>query len=153
MPGLYFDEFEVGSIYRTPSRTITETDVVMFAAMSGDYNELHTSEAFGETTPFGKRLAHGLLILGISHGLMFRLALFDGTGLALLSVDDWKFKAPVFFGDTIHCEVAVKEKVGSRTKQDRGVVKFAVSVVKQDGTIVQQGVKTLMIRRRAEQVK
>ena len=147
MPGLYFDEFVVGRVFKTPSRTITETDVVMFASMSGDYNELHTSETFGATTPFGKRLAHGLLILGISHGLMFRLALFDGTGLALLGVDDWKFQAPVFFGDTIHCEVTVQDKIPSKSKADRGVIRFAVSVIKQDGTVVQQGIKTLMIRR------
>lgn len=147
MPGLYFDEFVVGRKFITPSRTITETDVVLFASMSGDYNELHTSETFGATTPFGKRLAHGLLILGISHGLMFRLALFDGTGLALLGVDDWKFQAPVFFGDTIHCEVTVQGKLPSQSKPDRGVIRFAVSVIKQDGTVVQKGIKTLMIRR------
>lgn len=97
MPGIYFEEYQIGQTFRTPTRTITETDVVYFSAMSGDMNELHTSEEFAKGSPFGKRLAQGLLGLSISHGLMFRLGLFDGTGIALLNIDQWKFTAPIFF--------------------------------------------------------
>lgn len=147
MSGLYFDQFEQGQELTTPSRTITETDVVMFAALSGDYNELHTSETFGESSPFGQRLAHGLLILSVSHGLMFRLGVMDGTGMALLGVDNWNFLGPVFIGDTISCKIKVLEKIPSRSKPDRGIIKFEFTIIKQDGTEVQKGIKTLMIRR------
>lgn len=147
MPGIYFDQFEQGSVYLTPTRTMTETDIVYFSAMSGDMNELHTSEEFAKTTPFGKRLAQGLLGLSISHGLMFRLGLFDGTGIALLDIDDWKFLAPVFIGDTIHAKVTVHEKKESKSKKDRGVIRFWVQLIKQDGTVTQEGIQTIMVRR------
>jgi acyl dehydratase len=84
MAGKYLDEWIVGEEYHTPSRTLTETDVVMFAAMSEDYNELHTSEEFMKNTQFAKRIVHGLLGLAISHGLLFRTGLLEGTAIAFL---------------------------------------------------------------------
>ena len=116
MQGKYLDEWSVGDKYVTPSRTLTETDVVMFAAMSGDYNELHTSETFMKGSQFGKRLVHGLLGLSISHGLIFRLGILEGTAIALLGVDSWQFKGPLFFGDTIRAKVTVAEVRPSRSK-------------------------------------
>lgn len=148
MPGKFFDDFVVGEEYFTPGRTLTETDVVMFAAMSGDYNELHTSEAFGQSTQFGRRIGHGLLGLAVSHGLFFRLGLVEGTAIAFLGIDSWKFEAPFFLGDTIRVKVKVAEKTPSRTKPDRGVVKFFFQLVKEDGTVIQSGYKTIMIRRK-----
>jgi acyl dehydratase len=148
MPGKFFDEFVVGEEYVTPGRTLTETDVVMFAAMSGDYNELHTSEAFGKSTQFGRRIGHGLLGLAVSHGLFFRLGLVEGTAIAFLGIDSWKFEGPFFPGDTIRVKVRVAEKTPSRSKPDRGVVKFFFQVVKDDETVIQSGYKTIMIRRK-----
>ena len=148
MPGKFFDDFAVGEEYVTPTRTLTETDVVLFAAMSGDYNELHTSEAFGKTTQFGKRIGHGLLGLAVSHGLFFRLGLVEGTAIAFLGIDSWKFEAPFFLGDTIRVKVQVAEKTPSRSKPDRGVIRFFFQVLKEDQTVVQSGFKTIMIRRR-----
>jgi acyl dehydratase len=128
MRGKFFDEWVVGEEYITPSRTMTETDVVMFAAMSGDYNELHTSEEFMKSSQFGKRIVHGLLGLAVSHGLLFRTGLLEGTAIAFLGVESWKFQAPIFFGDTIRIKVKVAEKRPSKT-------------------VVQSGFKTIMIKR------
>jgi acyl dehydratase len=147
MRGKFFDEWVVGEEYITPSRTMTETDVVMFAAMSGDYNELHTSEEFMKSSQFGKRIVHGLLGLAVSHGLLFRTGLLEGTAIAFLGVESWKFQAPIFFGDTIRIKVKVAEKRPSKTKPDRGVVKLFLEVIKQDDTVVQSGFKTIMIKR------
>ncbi len=147
MAGKYFDEFVVGDEFLTPSRTITETDVVMFAAMTGDYNELHTSEEFTKNSQFGKRLVHGLLGLSISHGLLFRLGLFEGTAIAFLGIESWKFEAPLFFGDTIRVKVKIEEAKASRSKPDRGVVKFFLQILKQDETVVQSGYKSIMFKR------
>jgi acyl dehydratase len=94
--GKYFDKWIGGEEYRTPGRTLTETDVVMFGAKSGDYNELHTSEEFMKNTQFAKRIVHGLLGLAISHGLLFRTGLLEGTAIAFLQVESWKFEAPLF---------------------------------------------------------
>ena len=148
MPGKFFDDFAVGEEYVTPTRTLTETDVVLFAAMSGDYNELHTSEAFGKTTQFGKRIGHGLLGLAVSHGLFFRLGLVEGTAIAFLGIDSWKFEAPFFLGDTIRVKVRVAEKTPSRSKPDRGVIRFFFQVLKEDQSVIQSGFKTFMIRRK-----
>jgi len=148
MPGKFFDDFVVGEEYVTPGRTLTETDVVMFAAMSGDYNELHTSEAFGKTTQFGRRIGHGLLGLAVSHGLFFRLGLVEGTAIAFLGIDSWKFEAPFFPGDTIRVKVQVAEKMPSRSKPDRGVIRFFFQVLKEDQSVIQSGFKTIMLRRK-----
>jgi len=148
MQGKYLDQLKVDDEFITPSRTITETDVVMFAGMTGDYNELHTSEEYMKNSQFGKRLVHGLLALSISHGLIFRLGILEGTAIALLGVDSWQFKAPVFFGDTIHVKVKIAEARASKTKPDRGVVKFYFEIVNQDGIVVQCGYKTLMMKRK-----
>ena len=148
MPGKFFDDFVTGEEYMTPSRTLTETDVVMFAAMSGDYNELHTSEAFGKSTQFGKRIGHGLLGLAVSHGLFFRLGLVEGTAIAFLGMESWKFEAPFFLGDTIRVKIRVAEKRPSQSKPDRGVIKFFFQVIKEDETVIQSGYKTIMIRRK-----
>ncbi len=149
MQGKYLDEFNVGEEYITPSRTLTETDVVMFAAMSGDYNELHTSEEFMKGSQFGKRLVHGLLGLSVSHGLIFRLGILDGTAIALLGVDTWQFTGPLFFGDTIRVKVKIAEVKPSKSKPDRGILKLYMEIINQDDTVVQSGYKTLMMKRRA----
>lgn len=147
MSGKFFDEWVIGEEYMTPSRTITETDVVMFAAMSGDYNELHTSAEFMKNSQFGRRIVHGLLGLAISHGLLFRTGLTEGTAIAFLGVESWKFEAPIFFGDTIRVKMKVTEKKPSKSKPDRGIVKLFMEVIKQDETVVQSGFKIIMIKR------
>ena len=147
MGGKLFDEWAEGEEYVTPSRTLTETDVVMFAAMTGDYNELHTSEEFMKNSQFGKRIVHGLLVLAISHGLLFRTGFLEGTAIAFLGIDSWKFEAPLFFGDTIRVKIKVAEKKPSKSKLDRGIVRLFLEIIKQDGTVAQSGFKILMIKR------
>ena len=82
--GRYFEEFAVGDILTTPARTITEADVVNFAALSGDWNQLHTDAEYAKETPFGTRIAHGLLGLTVASGLGARLGFIEGTAEAFL---------------------------------------------------------------------
>ena len=144
----YFDEWIEGEEFETRTRTITEADVVMFAAMTGDYNELHTSAAVTSNNQFGQRIAHGLLGLSISHGLLFRTGYLDGAAIAFLDMEQWKFLAPIFFGDTIRVKAKVVEKKASKSKQDRGVIKLYLELLNQDDAVVQSGYKTLMMKRR-----
>jgi acyl dehydratase len=144
----YFDDFSVGGEYLTPPRTITETDVVNFSTMTGDMNLLHTSETFARESMFNQRIAQGLLGLSISHGLMFRLGMFDGTAIAFLGIKEWDFKAPIFLGDDVHVKYTIKEKIESKTKKDRGIIRFFVQLVKHDGTVAQEGIKTIMFKRK-----
>lgn len=148
MTGRYFEDWKQDEEFVTPTRTMTETDVVMFAAMSGDYNELHTSETYMQHTQFGRRIGHGLLGLAVSHGLLFRTGFLDGTAIAFLEVSSWEFRAPFFIGDTLHVKCRVAETKASRSKPDRGVIKLYLEVLNQKGEIVQSGYKTLMMKRR-----
>jgi acyl dehydratase len=149
--GLYFEDFVPGRTFRSPTRTITETDVVMFAALSGDQNEIHTSETWArEHGAYGRRVAHGLLCLGVGHALMLRLGILEGTAVALLGIEDWRFEAPVFFGDTIHVEFSVAAARASRSRPDRGVVTFACAYRNQEGAQVQSGRQVVMVLRRPE---
>lgn len=150
MRGIYFDEFQEGAEFISPTRTITEADVVNFSAMTGDMNELHTSEAFAKKGVFGRRVVQGLLGLSISHGLLFRLGLLDGTGIAFLGVDQLKFTAPIFLGDTVHAKIKVQEKIPSRSKKDRGIIKLFVQLINEEGTVTQEGIQTVMVRRKIE---
>jgi acyl dehydratase len=144
--GLYYEDFEVGIQTITDSRTVTETDVVAFAGLSGDYNPLHVDAVFAGSGPFGERIAHGLLGLAIASGLVSRTGAIEGTALAFLATD-WKFTAPIKLGDTITVRSRVAEK-RETSKPDRGIVIFAVEVVNQRGKVVQQGTQTLLVKRR-----
>jgi acyl dehydratase len=145
---LYFEDFVVGEEYVTPARTVTEHDVMAFAGLTGDYNPLHTDVEHCKGTLYGKPVAHGLLGLSITSGLISRLGLTDGTTLAFLGLT-WKFTGPIFFGDTIKVHITVAEK-RETSKKDRGIIIRGVKLVNQRGEVVQEGQHTLLIRRKAE---
>jgi acyl dehydratase len=143
---LYYDDFEVGQVFVTPARTITETDVVLFAGLSGDYNVLHTdAEAAGQTI-FGQRIAHGLLGLAVTSGLKQRLGVFEGTIIAFLGLT-WEFCGPILFGDTIHARITIDD-MRKTSKPDRGIVTQKIELINQHEEIVQSGTHKVMIRRR-----
>ena len=135
--GLYFEEFQEGVELTTPGRTITETDIQLFAGLTGDYTQLHTDAEFCKDTIFGQRVAHGLLGLSIASGLGARLGFIEGTAVALREVT-WKFTGPIFAGDTIHLQIAVAEKK-AMPRLGIGLVTFDVSIVNQKDEVVQKG--------------
>ncbi|TNE89248.1 MAG: dehydratase [Deltaproteobacteria bacterium] len=142
--GQYFSEFSVGDVFESVGRTVTEADVVHFAGISGDFNPLHTDATFAEKTPFGQRIAHGMLAASISTGLGQTLGIFEGTTMALMS-QTFVYKAPVFFGDTIRLRLTVEDTKAS-SKGGKGVVTFASDIVKQDGEIAVAGSWTVLFR-------
>jgi acyl dehydratase len=144
--GLFYEDLEVGASYKTKGRTVTEADIVNFAGVSGDFNELHLNDEFAKATQFKKRIAHGLLGLAISSGLTQQLDLYNDTLVAFLGLT-WGFKGPIFIGDTIHVVQTIKSKRETK-KPDRGIVTFAVQVINQRGEVAQDGERTLMIRRK-----
>ena len=141
---LYFDDFHIGQQFITKSRTITEADVVNFAGLSWDHNQLHTDAVYAAGTQFGKRIAHGLLGVIAHAGLSYQLT--EDSILALLELN-WQFKGPIFIGDTIHVEQQVKEMRESSTG-DRGVLKFEKKVLNQRGEVVQTGTTTILLAKR-----
>lgn len=143
--GLTFDQFNVGDVFVCQSRTVTEADTVNFAGVAGDYNPLHTDEEFGKTTPFGTRIAHGVLGLAIATGQANQLGVFEGTTIALMT-QTVKYTSAVKFGDTIHLELKVAEKKES-SKTDRGVVTFDATVLNQQNKSVIEGQWVLLMKR------
>ena len=137
--GLYFEEFQVGQRIVTAARTVTESDVVTFAGLSGDYNQIHTDAAFSQSTPFGQRVAHGLLCLSIVSGLAMRTGVLEGTVLAFREINEWKFIKPVFLGDTIHAEMDVTENK-ALPRLNAGAVTIAIQVKNQREEVVMKGV-------------
>jgi len=145
--GKYFEDFEIGEELVTPARTITSTDIVNFACISGDFNEIHVNHEYCKTTPFGEPIAHAPLIYAIMGGLQYASGINDGTLLALLGIDNWRLINPVKHGDTIRMHSKVIDKKET-SKPDRGVVTFQRRCIKQDGTVAQEMKATLMYRRR-----
>jgi acyl dehydratase len=143
--GLTFDQFNLGATFASPGRTVTEADVVTFAGLSGDFNPLHTDEEFARTTPFGTRIAHGMLSAAMATGMANWTGVFEGTTLALME-QVIQYKGAVKFGDTIHLELTVLEKKET-SKPDRGVVVFGTRVCNQEGKPVIEGRWTLMMKR------
>lgn len=145
----YFEDFIEGETYVSPARTVTETDIVMFAGLSGDYNPLHTDAEFCKDTIFGERIAHGLLGLSILTGLSTRLGIFDGTAIAFLGINEWKFSKPILVNDTIHFKMTVKEK-RETSKADRGIIIREVTLFNQRNEVVQHGILPIMVKRKVE---
>lgn len=145
--GRHWDEFTVGQTFETARRTVEAADVLTFAGLSGDFNPLHVDAEFARTTPFGERVAHGMLTLAISSGQQNQLGIFEGTTLAFLGMDRVRFTAPVRFGDTIHTELTVKE-LKETSKPDRGVVTWDVAVKNQRGEAVLTCEAAVLMRRK-----
>jgi acyl dehydratase len=143
--GLTYDQLEVGAQFRSQGRTVTEADVVKFAGLSGDFNPLHTNAEFGSHTPFGERVAHGMLIVSMATGMANWTGIFEGTTIALME-QVIRYKTVVFFGDTVHLVLEVQEKK-TTSKPDRGIVYFAARMVNQREEVVVDGVWTLLMKR------
>ncbi len=135
--GLYFEDFEIGRTYTTPRRTVTSTDIVNFACLSGDFNAPHVDHEFCKQQPYGEPIAHGPLILAIAGGLMCQSGINDGTVVAMMGIENWRILKPVKHGDTIEVTNVVTAKRRT-SKGDKGIVTFAREILNQRGEIVHE---------------
>ncbi len=140
---LFFDDVQVGDEWTSGSRTITETDIVMFASMTGDFNALHVDREFARQTPFGKPLAHGLLGVAWVAGLGSHAPLMKTE--AFVAIREWKFLRPCFAGDTVHVHTIVAEKTEGRR---RGTILWKRSLIHHDGQVLQEGIFESLVTRR-----
>lgn len=143
--GMYFEEFRVGQSVTTPGRTVTEADILAFAGLSGDFNSIHTDAVYAQTTPFGQRVAHGLLCLAIASGLAVRTGTLEDTVLAFREINEWKFSRPVHIGDTLHVELEVEE-VKPLPRLGGGSLLMEVDVKNQSGESTMKGKWTVLVR-------
>jgi acyl dehydratase len=146
--GRFFEDFTVGEVLLTGRRTLTSTDIVNFACLSGDFNDVHTNFEYCKTTPFGEPIAHGPLVMALMAGLHYASGINDGTLLALVGIDKWRMLLPVKHGDTLHSRSTVVAKAAS-SKPDRGVVTFDREFVNQRDEVVQRMEVSILYRRRA----
>lgn len=146
--GKFYEDFTVGEVFETPRRTVTNTDIVNFACLSGDFNEVHTNWEYCKTTPFGEPIAHAPLIYAIMGGLNYASGVNDGTLLAVIGIDEWRMLKPVMHGDTVHMRSTVLEK-RETSKPGRGIVKVRREFMNQRDEVVQTMMATFMYKARA----
>ena len=144
MNRFYFEDFNENDLFVSPGRTITEYDVMAFAGISGDYNQLHTDKKYAEAAQFGERIAHGLLGLSIVSGLAARLGLLEGTAEAFRSLE-WKFLEPIKFGETVYAEFLVAKKRILPGKKN-GYISLEVKLINQNDVLVQRGKWSIIVK-------
>jgi len=132
---LYFDELTIGDCWESRSRTITETDVVNFAGMTGDFDPLHVDHEFAKQTPYGRPIAHGLLGLSLLAGLSSTAPAMQTK--AFLRIGQWKFLRPLLIGDTVRVKTEVTDLNSKNRRQGR--VTWCRQLVNQADEVIQQG--------------
>lgn len=141
--GMYFEEFQVGQQIKTVARTVTESDIVSFAGISGDFTQIHVDAEYSRGTLFGQRVAHGLLVLSIASGLAARTGILEGTVLAFREIGEWKFSKPVFIGDTIHVLLNVTE-TKPMARLGGGLVTINLEVQNQKNEVCHRGMWSVL---------
>ncbi|RKY21926.1 MAG: dehydratase [Planctomycetota bacterium] len=146
-PGKTFDELSLGQVFLGGPRHVSRADIATFATVSGDHTALHCDDAYAATTPFRGVVAHGVLNLAVATGLAYDTGAFEGTVLAVRSMDV-RFDRPVRPGDELRLRLKVLE-LDQRPKPDRGRVAFDVQLKNQEGRVVLSGRWSLLIRRQS----
>jgi acyl dehydratase len=146
---LWFEDVQTGDSFASPGRTVTEADVVAFAGLSGDFHSLHMDATYAAATLHGQRIAHGMLIVAISAGLVAKLPFMrfierSTLGLSALAC---RFLKPVFIGDTVHVRLEVAQKLPGR-KPDRGTLILRRTITNQHGVAVVEGDWNIVVRTR-----
>ena len=150
MAGLWFEDFEVGCVYRHPiTRTVTQMDNIMFSCLTMNPQPLHIDRDFAARTEWGQPLMNSLFTLGLMIGISVN-DLTLGTTIANLGMTDVKFPAPLFENETVSVTTEVVAKRESRSRPDAGVVDFDHKAYKQDGTLVAQCRRQAFMRKRPE---
>lgn len=146
------EDYRVGEVFVSPGRTITETDVVNFAGITGDWHPLHTDVTYAATTQFGERIVHGMLVLVVGSALIFRVGQYvviPKTFIAFYGMDQVRYTAPVKIGDTIHLEYEIVELIEKDAK--RGIISGRGTIKNQRGEpCCIYNMKLLCGRRQAE---
>jgi len=146
MPGLWFEEFEVGAIHKHEiTRTVTEMDNMMFSCLTMNPQPLHIDRNFSQQTEWGQPLMNSLFTLGLMIGISVN-DLTIGTTIANLGMTDVTFPAPLFQGDTINVATEIIAKRTSKSRPDAGIVSFIHRAYKQDGTLVAQCTRQAFMR-------
>lgn len=151
MPGLHFEDFEIGKTYRHElRRTVTEMDNMLFSNMTLNPQPLHIDRHFCETeTEWGEPIVNSLFTLGLMIGISVN-DLTIGTTIANLGMTDVKFPNPLFHGDTVNVTSEIVGKRESRSRPDAGIVEIVHRAYKQDGKLVAECTRQAFMRKRPD---
>jgi acyl dehydratase len=150
-PSLFFEDLQVGMEVTSAGRTLTEADIVNFAGLSGDYNQLHVDAQFAAATKHGQRIAHGLLVLSIVSGLSTRTTLMTALGeqiLGLLNLE-CRWKRACAIGDTLHVRLRIEDLRPTSNGQN-GVVTLRRDAINQHGEVMMESEWKLLIAGRGK---
>ena len=150
MAGKYFEELEVGMTFQhEPARTVTETDNLLFTALTHNPQPLHIDREFAANTQFGQILVNSIFTLGLVVGLSVADTTL-GTTLGNLGFSEVEFPNPVFIGDTIRVTTKVVDRRESRSRPDRGIVTFEHVGTNQRGEVVCHALRKGMMLKKTE---
>jgi acyl dehydratase len=143
-----FDTLKPGQTFSSSARTLTETDLVMFCMMFGDWHAVHADEVYAKDTRIGRRMFHGTFGISLAMAQSADLLPLSNRIVAALGLREWSFKAPLFIGDTVHTDIVI---AGTRIASDgrRGIVSRTIRLVKHDATVAQEGLADLLVERDA----
>jgi acyl dehydratase len=145
--GRYLEEFEVGAVYKHwPAKTVTEGDDHLFCLLTMNHHPLHLNDVYAAQSQQGRNVVVGPLVYSLALGMS--VSDVSGKAIANLATEELKHPAPVFHGDTLFCESEVLEKRESQSKPDRGTVRVHTRVLNQDGVLVAEFKRLVLVPRR-----
>ena len=145
--GRYLEEFEVGATYlHWPAKTVTEADDHLFCLITMNHHPLHINDVYAKQSQQGRNVVVGPLVYSLAVGMT--VGDVSGKAIANLATEELSHPAPVFHGDTLYCESEVLDVRPSQSKPDRGVVKVHTRVYKQDGTLVAEFKRSVLVPRK-----
>ena len=145
--GRYLEEFEVGDVYKHwPAKTVTESDDHLFCLLTMNHHPLHINDVYAAASQQGRNVVVGPLVYSLALGMS--VSDVSGKAIANLATEELKHPAPVFHGDTLFCESEVLEKRESQSKPDRGTVRVHTRVLNQDGVLVAEFKRLVLVPRR-----
>ena len=145
--GRYLEEFEVGAVYKHwPAKTVTEADDHMFCLITMNHHPLHINDVYAAQSQQGRNVVVGPLVYSLALGMS--VGDVSGKAIANLATEELSHPAPVFHGDTLFCESEVLDVRPSKSKGDRGIVKVHTRVHNQDGVLVAQFRRAVLIPRK-----
>src|SRR5882762_6784846 len=145
--GRYLEEFEVGAVYKHwPAKTVTEYDNHLFCLLTMNHHPLHINDVYARQSQQGRNVVVGPLVYSLALGMS--VSDVSGKAIANLATEDLKHPAPVFHGDTLFCESEVLEVKPSSSKPDRGIVRVHTRVLNQDGVLVAEFKRLVLVPRK-----
>ena len=137
-----YEEIKEGDVFISSKREITAEDINAFAELTGDNNEIHTSEEYARNSRFGTRIAHGMLIMGIANGMYVRMGIFKNS--VLMEIKEWKLMRPVKLGDVIYLKLTIESKRQTR-RPGFGICEMKYEILNQDEDTAAEGTLVRMV--------